>query len=571
MCDAKRTLGRPENGSWQAACQEPYVRPVTYIVRTVTTFLLATSFYSVYAQTTSLTPKAPQKNQDPLNRDTPQSSVYSFLNACHSKDYARAWRYLDLRGLAEDKRPENGPQLARQLEQVLDRDPRFDVASLSRDPDGDVNDSLARDRELVDTFNVGGKSQQLLLERITLRSGLQVWLFARESIDLIPKLAAISEGSPVDKYLPPQLVNWKLVDTSLWRWIAMALVAVILAAFSRWTSRLVLFLADLLVKRTWPGISPRVLHSFAAPLQWLFPVAIFRLAIPALGLSALLRLWLGHLCELLLLAGIAWLCIGVVDAFIFGLRAVLTARKRSFPYATLSLASRVLKLAILAFAFTALLSDWGYNTSTILAGLGVGGIAIALAAQKTIENLFGGVAVISDRPVAVGDYCRFGDRSGTVEDIGLRSTRIRTIDRTLVTVPNGAFSAMTLENFNLRDKMLFHITLNLRRDTTPEQVRSVLESVGETLMDHPKIEAGLIPIRFVGIGSYSLDLEVFVYVLTMDGDEFLKVQQELLLTILDEVAAAGTALALPTQASVDYSLARQPNPKGGEPVQDGKR
>jgi MscS family membrane protein len=541
------------------------VRHAGYLI----SFLLLHSVFCVNAQTTPA-PKPAQNQQDPLNRDTPESSVFSFLEACHARNYAQAWRYLDLRGLPEDKRTQDGPQLAQQLEQVLDRDPRFDVASLSREPGGDVSDGLASNREIVDTFAVDGKQQQLLLERVTLQSGLRVWLFAPESIGLIPKLAALSSSSPIDKYLPPELVNYKPMDTSLWRWIAMVLLAGVLAALSPWISRLALFIGEVLVKWTRIHMDRKVLGSFAAPFQLLFPAAMFRAAVPMLGLSALLRLGLQRLCELLLIAGVAWLCVRMVDAFIAGLRTVLIARKSSFPYATLSLASRVLKLTVLVFAFTALLSDWGYNTSTILAGLGVGGIAIALAAQKTIENLFGGVSVISDRPVRVGDYCRFGDRSGTVEDIGLRSTRIRTIDRTLVSVPNGNFAAMTLENFNQRDKMLFHITLNLRRDTTPEQVRAVLESVGGTLTTHPKIEGGAIPIRFVGIGSYSLDLEVFVYVLTMDGDEFLKIQQELLLTILDEVAAAGTALALPTQASVDYSVARQASPERGEPVPNGK-
>jgi MscS family membrane protein len=522
------------------------------------------------AQTTPA-PKPAQNQQDPLNRDTPESSVFSFLEACHAKNFAQAWRYLDLRGLPENKRTQDGPQLAQQLEQVLDRDPRFDVASLSREPGGDDKDGLADDRELVDTFTVDGKQQQLLLERATLHSGLRVWLFAPESMGLIPKLAAISSSSPIDKYLPPQLVNYKPMDTSLWRWIAMVLLAVVLAALSRWISRLALFIGAVLVKWTRVHLDDNVLDSFAGPFQLLFPAAMFRAAIPALGLSALLRLGLQRFCELLLIVGIAWLCVRIVDAFITGLRPVLEARKSSFSYASLSLASRILKLTVLVFAFTALLSDWGYNTSTILAGLGVGGIAIALAAQKTIENLFGGVSVISDRPVRVGDYCKFGDRSGTVEDIGLRSTRIRTIDRTLVSVPNGNFAAMTLENFNQRDKMLFHITLNLRRDTTPEQVRAVLESVGRTLTTHSKIEGGAIPVRFVGIGSYSLDLEVFVYILTRDGDEFLRIQQELLLTILDEVAAAGTALALPTQASVDYSVVRQASSDRGESVPNGKR
>ena len=104
-------------------------------------------------------------------------------------------------------------------------------------------------------------------------------------------------------------------------------------------------------------------------------------------------------------------------------------------------------------------------------------MALALAAQKTIENLFGGVAVITDRPVAIGDFCKFGNQVGTVEDIGLRSTRIRTLDRTLLTVPNGQFSSMTLENFSKRDKMWFHLTLNLRRDTTSDQMRTLLDSL----------------------------------------------------------------------------------------------
>jgi MscS family membrane protein len=191
-------------------------------------------------------------------------------------------------------------------------------------------------------------------------------------------------------------------------------------------------------------------------------------------------------------------------------------------------------------------------------------VAIALAAQKTIENLFGSVAVISDRPVFVGEFCKFGDRVGTVEDIGLRSTRIRTLDRTLVTVPNGLFSLMTLENFSRRDKTLLHFTLNLRRDTTAGQVRQVLQAIQEILKD-PGIETGPVPGRFIGVGQYSLDLEVFAYVMTIDGDKFLESQQNLLLRILDAVAAAGTALALPTQASVDYSIDREPESSAGAP------
>jgi MscS family membrane protein len=103
--------------------------------------------------------------------------------------------------------------------------------------------------------------------------------------------------------------------------------------------------------------------------------------------------------------------------------------------------------------------------------------------------------------------------------------------------------------------MLLHFTLNLRRDTSPDQVRALLASIGRILADHKSVEAGPLAVRFIGVGTYSLDVEIFVYILTQDGDEFLKIQQDLLLMILDAVEAAGTALALPTQASISYSTA----------------
>jgi MscS family membrane protein len=199
---------------------------------------------------------------------------------------------------------------------------------------------------------------------------------------------------------------------------------------------------------------------------------------------------------------------------------------------------------------------WGYNTSTILAGLGVGGIAVALAAQKTIENLFGGISVIGDRPVLVGDVCRFGDRVGTVMHIGLRSTRIRTPDRTIVSVPNSQFSSMELENISDRDKIWFHPTLNLRRDTTSDQLLQVLASFREILTEKAKVETGKMPVRFSGVGPYSLDVEADAYVTTANYDEFMAIRQELLIEMLKAVEHAGTALAVPIQESFESNRER---------------
>jgi len=214
-------------------------------------------------------------------------------------------------------------------------------------------------------------------------------------------------------------------------------------------------------------------------------------------------------------------------------------------YSVLPLGRQVVKLSLFLIAILAVVSAWGYNTATILAGLGVGGIAVALAAQKTIENLFGGISVIGDRPVLVGDFCRFGSHIGTVMHIGLRSTRIRTLDRTILSVPNSQFSATELENFSARDKIWFHVTLSLRRDTTSDQLHRVLSAVQDILRQHSKVETGNIPVRFIGIGNYSLDVEVFAYVTTSDSDVFLGVQQELLFEMLQAVERVGAALAVP--------------------------
>jgi len=220
-------------------------------------------------------------------------------------------------------------------------------------------------------------------------------------------------------------------------------------------------------------------------------------------------------------------------------------------FSVLPLVLQIVKLSLYVIAILGTFGAWGYNTTTILAGLGVGGLAVALAAQKTIENLFGGISVIGDRPVLVGDVCRFGDRVGTVMHIGLRSTRLRTADRTIVSVPNAQFSAMELENISGRDKIWFHPTLNLRRDTTSEQLLKVLASCREILTKREKVETGKIPVRFIGVGPYSLDIEADAYVATGDFDEFIAIRQELLIEMLRAVEQAGTGLAVPLQESFD--------------------
>ncbi len=476
--------------------------------------------------------------KDPLGRTTPQEAVFQFLESCHARDYSKAAHYLDLSHMPAAERAKQGPALAAQLEDLLDDTP-FDITMLSRDPEGDTSDGLSASREHLDTFLVDGQTLELQLERVELRPGYRVWLVASSSLPLIPKAHQLVEETAFEKKLPQPLVTLEILDTPVWRWIALILMAVVLSVLTR-------VLAAGLVAAVRPVLNAPELKG---PLRMLLAVAGFRGALELAPPATLSRLFIDRALAMMLALGLAWAGAVVVDLLAERWRVSLDPRVHGVSYSVLPLGRQILKLSLFLFAILSVVSAWGYNTSAILAGLGVGGLAVALAAQKTIENLFGGISVIGDRPVLVGDVCRFGNETGTVMHIGLRSTRIRTADRTIISIPNSQFSSMALENISSRDKIWFHPTFNLRRDTTSDQLLEVLSSVREILSGHPKVETGNLPVRFIGVGPYSLDVEVVAYIETADYDEFLALQQELLLRMLQAVETAGTALAVPLQES----------------------
>jgi MscS family membrane protein len=195
----------------------------------------------------------------------------------------------------------------------------------------------------------------------------------------------------------------------------------------------------------------------------------------------------------------------------------------------------------------AILDSFGFSVTALIAGLGVGGIAVALAAQKTIENLFGGLTLYGDRPVRVGEFCRFGDKVGTVEEIWIRSTRVRTLDRTVGTIPNAEFSNLQLENSARSDRMRLFAMIGVRYETTPDQLRYILVEVRKLLYAHERVTPDPSRIRFVGFGAYSLDMEIFAYVKTSDWSEFLGIREDIYLRIMDIIEASGTGFAFPSQ------------------------
>ena len=191
----------------------------------------------------------------------------------------------------------------------------------------------------------------------------------------------------------------------------------------------------------------------------------------------------------------------------------------------------------------------GISLTPIIAGLGIGGLALALAGQKTVENIIAGLSLFADRPVQVGERCRFGDREGFIANIGLRSTRILALNGDLISIPNSTFSELELINRSRRDRTLIDQTIGLRYETTSEQLQYVLVKLRETILAHPRLQEEASRVRFVKYGDYSLDIEIYVYADTGDLHEFLGIQEDLLLRVKTIVEGAGTGFAFPSQTA----------------------
>jgi MscS family membrane protein len=208
-------------------------------------------------------------------------------------------------------------------------------------------------------------------------------------------------------------------------------------------------------------------------------------------------------------------------------------------------------LAAIVLLFNAA-QDVGVPVYGLVAGAGIGGLAVALAVRTTLENMVGTLTIYADRPVQLGDRCIFGEhrsdgipREGTIEEIGLRSTRIRGIDRSVTTIPNGEFANLHIVNLQKRDRRLFDKTFSLRYETTPDQLELILERLRELVEAHSQVsESG--SVQVTNLGPSGIQIRVFAYLTTSERTEFLATQEDLLLRIMRIVADGGSALAYPS-------------------------
>lgn len=508
--------------------------------------LLALVLLPAPAQLSAGRPAAPasaaERPHDPFGRESPRSTVAGFVSASNDNNLALASRYLQLSGSQKAK----AADLVDDLGDLMDRYFLQPMSSISDAPEGKIDDGLPLNQEHVGPLRIAGEDQFLELVRVQDPVGGEVWLVSSQTLARVPQLHASMDRTWAERVLPRSLTRrgiFGVTTAQIVLWFASLLIPVLLFVL--------LGLGAMALARRWIRHAERLdlIEAWYDGTRWpailVLTLAVHAAAIPAYGPSLAFRASYARVLAVLLVMVLAWAVLRVAMLAVRRADIRLLRQGRSGARSIMLLGERLFKVLLLVVALLAVLAIAGVDVSTALAGLGIAGIAVALGAQKTVENILGGIMLLGDGAIAVGDFCSVGGRSGTVEDITLRSVRIRTAEQTLMSIPAGVLAQANIENFSSRGKCLALNVLRLAYGASAQQVRAIVEELGALLVSQPKVEKAGARVRLIDIGPRGFEVEIFAYFLTTDWPEFLALREDLLLQAAALVEAQGVAFATP--------------------------
>lgn len=485
-------------------------------------------------------PSTPATVADDPAPDTPRASVRAFAALASDGRWDEAAAWLEVP-------PALAPRaavLARRLRLVLEAHVVVDLATLAAVPEGKVDDGLPPTIDELATIPGPGGPEPLRLHR-TADGGR--WLFSRPTV---ARIDAWYERLPhrwVLDRLPTPLVRVGWGGLMWWQWLGMPALIAIAWLAGALTSRVVRRVAARVVKRTPTHADDRLVDRIGPPLTLaLTAVALSVLARP-LGLSRVAAGSFDQARGLALLLAAFWALARSVDVARDLLTETPWARATPASRTLLPLAAKAGKVTVVCVGVIAFVSRLGYPVTSIIAGLGIGGLAVALAAQKTVENIFGAVAIGIDQPFRIGDLVKIDGVTGNVEQLGLRSTRIRTAERTIVTIPNGVLNNQRIESLAARERFRLAAVVTLGYGASAAQVRAVRNGLDELLRQEPTLwpDDNLVRVRALGVDG--VELEVGASFATQEYGDFVVVREKLLLEMLELIERAGATLAYPTR------------------------
>ena len=471
---------------------------------------------------------------------TPQQALVALYSAFRVGDPEAAALYLDLRYIPESLEDVPPVNIARGLLFVFSQQNVLDLSRISGEPEGSLDDGLPADLEQFGTVTLSEEVIPVYLQRIEEADGTLVWRVSNATVARTPDMWDELGYSDFNVWLSQVLPEFYILGMGNFQ-VAILLLTVIGGWFvTGWISLLIARLGGRFTT-PWQHALSRFLR---VPLRLILYVLLIRIVIANLGLSVIAKAYLQSSPLEYLVAVI--LAFGLLNLYRdFKIRQLELQGDIEYT-ALIKPVVVILRIVIATTAALMWADQAGFNVSTLIAGLGVGSLAVALAAQKTLENVIGAITLYTARPIRPGDWCRFGQIQGTVEEIGLRSVTLRTKNRTLVTVPNSMFSSADIENFSVRDRIRFYKLLELQMPT-PDQLRAILGEFRTLFAAHPMVRQDTISIRLADIEAATAVVRLDAGILTRNYEEYLAVAEDLNLRIIEIVHQNGAIFSGPGQ------------------------
>ena len=474
------------------------------------------------------------KREQPMA--TPLGAVLLIREAGLRQQWDRMAGYADFRYVAPEVVEQGPGNLMRKLVLVWEQYQLLELTAINDTEEGDLNDGLPPYRELLGSLNDGADQFDILLQRIPDANGNQVWKISSATVEQIPALWDKFGYPPQLEQLEQWLPQFRLFHMHNWQ--VLMLVVILLAGWLitgaiRWV--LLKIVSHISI---YGDTMQRLIRQ---PLRRFLFFCFVNWAVYQLGLPLKVRVifdsgFLAYLAGMFLVLGIVefWHAVYIARAM---------AKDKNFSPGFIRPLVTIVKILVIIFAVLLWLQNAGYNMATILTGLGIGSLAVALAAQKTLENVFGAFTLFIARPIKPGDFCRFGPILGTVEEIGLRSTMLRKLDRTLVSVPNSIFSVEVLENLSMIDQRLYRQSFYLATDVATAKLESLLGDMNSVLESHERVLFDSRRVRFETVEREGFIVQANAYINTDDYAEFLQVAEQLNLQLLAVIEQHEVALA----------------------------
>lgn len=499
--------------------------------------MLACSVAQVWAEASG--ESAEDEAGDILGRETPRGALEGFLRAVDEVDYETAARYLDLRNLPKAIRQYEPEELALGFSIVLQRALWVDIDVLSDEPGGLAGDGLPSYRDELGRAPLHDREITLFLQRVPGENDTRIWKISNRTISQLPELYAAYRYPDYVEYLAETLPEASILGVELFKWVAgiiAGLMVLPVALFISWlTARIMAAPGTARHDRLW--------QFFSRPVTTFIVIWTIAYVMRHLGYGVTAQTISEARTLTIVLS--TWILIALINMFRDFYVDFLEKSQRNSTIVLLRPITSAVKSIVVVIMLMVWLDNIGFNITTLIAGLGIGGIAVALVLQKPLEDVFGAFTLFQQQPVRIGDFCQIGSITGTVEEISLRTTRIRTPAGTVVSMPNAKLALETIDNISARKQILYRPSFKLGFKTTPEQLRRIIADIREMLESDDRVLRDRLRVNFLGFDEHGFAIEAFADIDTKAYPVYLAIAEELNLKIIDIIREAGANLDVP--------------------------